>query len=59
MVSDAHLACLRHRRPRQSHYVEKGDAGKARLVAGWNLVVPESVMGQAWEEPSRGSRANG
>ena len=51
-VSDAHLACLRHHRPRQPHYFEKRDSGKARLVAGWNLVVPESVMDQAWEEPS-------
>ena len=52
MVSAAHLAGLRHRRPRQPHYFEKRDSGKARLVAEWNLVVPESVMGQAWEEPS-------
>ena len=52
MVSDAHLACLLRHRPRQPHYFEKRDAGKARLVAGWNLVVPESVMDQAWEEPS-------
>ena len=52
MVSDAHLARLRQRRPRQPHYFAKRDTGNARLVAGWNLVVPESVMGQAWEEPS-------
>ena len=52
MVSDAHLARLRRHRPRQPHYFEKRDSGKARLVAGWNLVVPESVMDQAWEEPS-------
>ena len=52
MVSDAHLARLRPRRPRQPHYFAKRDAGKARLVAGWNLVIPESVMDQAWEEPS-------
>ena len=52
MVSDAHLARLRRHRPRQPHYLEKRDSGKARLVAGWNLVVPESVMDQPWEEPS-------
>ena len=52
MVSDAHLARLRRRRPRQPHYFEKRDAGKGRLVAGWNLVVPDSVMSQVWEEPS-------
>ena len=46
MVRDAHLARLRHRRPRQPHYFGKRDAGKGRLVAGWNLVVPDSVMSQ-------------
>ena len=52
MVSDAHLTCLRRYRPRQPHYFENRDSGKARLVAEWNLVVPESVMERAWEEPS-------
>ena len=52
MVSDAHLARLRRRRPRQPHYFGKRDAGKGRFVAGWNLVVPESVIRQEWEEPS-------
>ncbi len=52
MVNDAHLDRLRRRRPRQPHYFEKRDIGKGRFVAGWNLVVPESVMTQAWEEPT-------
>ena len=52
MVSDAHLTRLRRRRPRQPHYFEKRDASKGRFVAGWNLVVPDSVMSQVWEEPS-------
>ena len=41
MVSDAHLARLRRRRPRQPHYFEKRDAGKGRLAARRNLVVPD------------------
>ena len=52
MASDAHLARLRRRRPRRPHYFEKRGVGKGRLVAGWNLVVPESVMNQVWEELS-------
>ena len=52
MVGDAYLARLRRRRPRQPHYFERRGAGKGRLVAGWNLVVPESIMNQTWEEPS-------
>ena len=51
MVSDVHLARLRRHRPRQPHYFEKRDVGKGRFVAGWNLVVPESVIRQEWEEP--------
>ena len=52
MVGDAHLAGLRRRRPRQPRYFEKRNTGKGRFVAGWNLVVPDSVMRQVWEEPS-------
>lgn len=52
MVSDTQLASLRRHRPRQPHYFERRGAGKGRLVAGWNLVIPESVMNQTWEEPS-------
>ena len=52
MVSDAHLARLRRRRRRQPRYFEKQDAGKGRFVAGWNLVLPDSVMSQMWEEQS-------
>ena len=52
MVNDAQLARLRRHRPRQPHYFERRGAGKGRLVAGWNLVIPESVMNQTWEEPS-------
>ena len=52
MVSDAHLARLRRRRPRQPHYFEKRGAGNGRFVAEWNLVVPDFVIRQVWEEPS-------
>jgi len=52
MVSDAHLERLRRRRPRQPHYFAKQEIGKGRLVAKWNLVVPEDILSQAWEEPA-------
>lgn len=52
MVSDAHLAPLRRRRPRQPHYFTRRDDDRGRFVSGWNLVVPESVLTRAWEEPS-------
>lgn len=48
MVETGQLARLRGMRPRQPHYLEHGKAG--RLVATWNLIVPDSIMQQAWEE---------
>ena len=52
MVDDHHLACLHARRPRQPHYFAGRTLGEGRLVAGWNLVVPEAVLNRTWEEPS-------
>ena len=48
MVEDRHLAPLRHLRPTQPHYLERGKPGK--LVGDWNLVVPPSLDGKTWEE---------
>ena len=49
MVEDRHLNPLRHLRPAQPHYLERGKPGK--LVGDWNLVVPPSLDGKTWEEP--------
>lgn len=49
MVEDRHLEALRDRAPRQPLYLDRArEPGK--LVAGWNLIVPERVLSQAWEE---------
>lgn len=48
MVEDRHLNPLRHLRPAQPHYLERGKPGK--LVGDWNLVVPPSLDGKTWEE---------
>ena len=52
MVDEKVLKRLRSRRPRQPHYLERGKKEPSRLVASWNLVVPERVLARAWEEPA-------
>ena len=49
-AESAHLDVLRRHRPRQPHYLDRARNGKARFVAGWNLVVPREVVDRAWEE---------
>ena len=48
MVEDRHLAPLRELRPQQPHYLQRGKSGK--LVREWNLVVPNCVAHESWEE---------
>jgi predicted transcriptional regulator of viral defense system len=50
MVEESHLRPLRERRPRQPHYMDKSGEKKGRLVPEWNLVVPDEVLEQSWEE---------
>lgn len=47
MVEDWQLARLREARPRQPHYMDRGNPGQ--LVTNWNLIVPEKVLTRAWE----------
>ena len=49
MVEDAHLEALRKLAPTQPRYIDaKRRPGK--LVAGWNLVVPQRMLSGAWAE---------
>jgi len=51
MVEDRHLDVLRALAPSQPRYLDaKRESGK--LVAAWNLVVPERVLSRAWAEVS-------
>lgn len=50
MVDEAHLKSFHARRPHHPHYMERNRRNKGRLVAAWNLVVPEEVYKRAWEE---------
>ncbi|MEK7477464.1 MAG: transcriptional regulator [Candidatus Coatesbacteria bacterium] len=49
-VGEAALAELRAMRPRQPQYVDRAAGGK--LVAGWNLIVPASLVEGDWEAVS-------
>lgn len=49
MVEDSHLERLRELRPRQPRYLDaRRKPGK--LVASWNLIVPDDVLGRTWAE---------
>jgi predicted transcriptional regulator of viral defense system len=50
MVEDKHLQPLRERRPRSPHYLERRERSDSRLVAAWNLIVPERILRRAWRE---------
>lgn len=49
MVEDKHLEPLRRLRPRQPRYLDaRRKPGK--LIAAWNLIVPDDVLGRTWAE---------
>ena len=49
MVEDKHLEPLRRVRPRQPRYLDaRRKPGK--LIAAWNLIVPDDVLGRTWAE---------
>jgi predicted transcriptional regulator of viral defense system len=49
MVEDKHLDQLRRLRPRQPRYLDaRRKPGK--LVAAWNLIVPDDVLGRTWAD---------
>ena len=48
MVEESHLRTLRHRRPRQPHYMDRTRRRPGSLVAEWNLVVPIEVAERSW-----------
>jgi predicted transcriptional regulator of viral defense system len=51
MVEEQHLEPLRRLAPDQPRYFgTRRESG--RLVKGWNLIVPETVLGRTWEEPA-------
>ncbi len=49
MVEDRHIDALRALAPKQPRYFD-GRRSPGRLVAAWNLIVPEEILDGSWEE---------
>lgn len=49
MVEESHLARLRKHRPKEPHYAEPKNRRGGKLLAEWNLIVPEALVERAWE----------
>lgn len=50
MVEDRHLDRLREHAPSHPMYLERGKREPGKLLAHWNLVVPERVLNRTWAE---------
>jgi predicted transcriptional regulator of viral defense system len=50
MVEARHLTALRTHRPHQPLYFDRRISEPGRLVAGWNLIVPERILTRSWAE---------
>ncbi len=50
LVEDRHLEALRARAPTQPRYFERRHRKGGKLLARWNLIVPEQVLARAWAE---------
>lgn len=50
MVEEWHLDRLREHTPSQPMYLERGKREPGKLLARWNLVVPERVLNRTWAE---------
>ncbi len=48
-VEETHLGRLAARAPKQARYLDRS-RGPGRLVQPWNLIVPEWVLEERWEE---------
>ncbi len=50
MVDDTQLNSLRKLRPRQPHYLIRGNRKGCRWVKAWNLMIPVEILNKSWEE---------
>jgi predicted transcriptional regulator of viral defense system len=53
-VDDRTLTALESMRPAGPHYAFDARGQESRFVRRWNLVVPETLITRAWEEPDLG-----
>ncbi|MEI7833516.1 MAG: type IV toxin-antitoxin system AbiEi family antitoxin domain-containing protein [bacterium] len=51
MVTETYLDQLAAHRPKNPHYLGRGQQESSHMVSRWNLLVPESLYERSWEEP--------
>lgn len=51
MVPDDLLQQLSQHIPSKPHYLNRNSDCKQKLVARWNLIIPENLLNQRWVEP--------
>jgi hypothetical protein len=49
-VDDSVLAYLRQHHPKNPKYLTNDEPRSGRLIAEWNLVVPEEILKKSWDE---------
>jgi predicted transcriptional regulator of viral defense system len=52
MVPEYYLEELRKHCPIKPHYMDRNQNQPQKLIAKWNLVVPQSLISRDWEEPN-------
>lgn len=50
MIEEVHLAPFRAMRPKNPCYFSQVKPRTGRLVNAWNLIVPEEILNQSWQE---------
>jgi predicted transcriptional regulator of viral defense system len=50
LVEDGYLEKLKKMKPKQPHYMIRGEHEGCRLVKSWNLLVPEELIHRSWSE---------
>ncbi|MCF7929682.1 MAG: hypothetical protein K9L68_13450 [Spirochaetales bacterium] len=50
LVEDRYLEELKKMKPKQPHYMIRGDREECRLITPWNLLVPEEIINRTWAE---------
>jgi hypothetical protein len=50
LVDEGYLEELKKMKPKQPHYMVRGNREGCRLVKSWNLLVPEELIHRSWSE---------
>jgi predicted transcriptional regulator of viral defense system len=51
-VDEKYLNLLQEKIPKQKQYLERNQQSRGMFLKRWNLIVPETVLKRAWEEPN-------